>query len=423
MTLKKIGKAFVARQLERQIIQLRKKNKITVVAVAGSVGKTSTKLAIAKTLSGSKKVRYQEGNYNDRVTVPLIFFGHEQPGIYDIVGWRRIIRKNQQQLKKRYPYDVVVVELGTDAPGQLKQFAYLQPDILVLTAIADEHMEYFKTLEAVAAEELVPISFSEKILVNADDVPPEYMPQTTHLSYGLEGGDYTAAKRKPVGLQGQQMTFRLPGDKEFTAEVGTLGDQGAKIVLAAVAVADMIGVSTAKTKQALKAITPVAGRMQILAGKRGSLIIDDTYNASPVAVEAALDVLYNAPAKQRIAILGTMNELGQDSSMLHSEIGGYCDPSKLDLVVTIGREAAENLAPVAENQGCKVKSFVSPYDAGRYVAEHIKPESVILAKGSQNGVFAEEAVKILLANQNQARKLVRQSSYWMARKQIQFPDA
>ncbi|HVV67132.1 MAG TPA: Mur ligase family protein [Candidatus Saccharimonadales bacterium] len=422
MTLKKIGKALLAQRMERQVRSLRQKNKITVIAVCGSVGKTSTKLAIAKTLSGAHRVKFQEGNYNDRLTVPLVFFGHEQPGIYNLVGWRRIIRQNRKQLAKPYPYDTVVVELGTDAPGQLKEFSYLQPDIMVLTAIADEHMEYFKTLKAVAAEELVPVSFSEQILVNADDVPPEYIPQTTHLSYGLEAGNYTTTERKPVGLQGQQIAFRLPSGKDFTAQVAALGDQGAKIVLAAVAVADMVGMSATAIKQALKAVTPVSGRMQILAGKRGSIIIDDTYNASPVAVEAALDVLYNAEATQRIAILGSMNELGDDSPTLHSEIGGYCDPGKLDLVVTIGKEAADYLAPVAKNQGCKVQTFMSPYDAGRYVAEHVRQGAVVLAKGSQNGVFAEEAVKILLANQSQARKLVRQSAYWMAQKEAQFPN-
>jgi UDP-N-acetylmuramoyl-tripeptide--D-alanyl-D-alanine ligase len=134
-------------------------------------------------------------------------------------------------------------------------------------------------------------------------------------------------------------------------------------------------------------------------------------------------VLYATEARQRIAILGSMNELGEDSGTLHTEIGGYCNPKKLDLVVTIGREAEEYLAPAAKNQGCEVKTFDSPYDAGRYVADHIGQGSVVLAKGSQNGVFAEEAVKLLLANQSQARKLVRQSPHWQAIKQRQFPNS
>jgi UDP-N-acetylmuramoyl-tripeptide--D-alanyl-D-alanine ligase len=421
MTLKKFGKTYLCWRLERQIKQLRQQNNFKVIAVAGSVGKTSTKLAIAKTLAVNKRVRYQDGNYNDRLTVPLIFFGQEQPGMYNLFAWQKILRENKQQLQKKYPYDVVVVELGTDAPGQLKDFAYIEPDLVILTAVADEHMSQFKTLDAVAAEELVPLSFSEQILLNIDDIPPEYVPQTSHQSYGLQTGDYTVVQRKSTALQGQNITFRLPSGKEITEDVAVLGDQGTKIALAAVAVQGMLGLSVAQIKRSLQTITPVAGRMQILAGKRGSLIIDDTYNASPVAVEAALDVLYSTEAAQRIAILGSMNELGDDSPTLHSEIGGYCNPKKLDLVVTIGREAAEYLAPAAENQGCTVKTFMNPYEAGECVAQRVKTGAVILSKGSQNGVFAEEAVKILLANSSQSRKLVRQSSKWLKIKKQQFP--
>ncbi len=422
MALKKIGKDLLARRLERQVRKLRENNDFTVVAVAGSVGKTSTKLAIAKTLGASRRVRWQEGNYNDRLTVPLIFFGQEQPGLYNPLAWRRVLRTNRQLLKKRYPYDIVVVELGTDAPGQLEKFAYLEPDLTVLTAIADEHMSQFKTMKAVAEEELVPLGFSKRSLLNVDDIPAKYMPKAEHTSYGLlNEADYRVVTRQEHNLQTQQLTFQLPGGKQFASEVAAPGSQGAKIALAAVATADMLGLTQAEIKKGLKTITPVSGRMQVLAGKQGSLIIDDTYNASPVAVEAALDVLYRAEAKQRIAILGSMNELGTDSARLHSEVGGYCNPEKLDLVVTIGREAAENLAPVAKNQGCAVQTFMNPYEAGEYVRHRLKPGAVVLAKGSQNGVFAEEAVKILLANASQARKLVRQSDYWLKRKKGHFP--
>lgn len=420
MIPKKFGKAFLSMLLERQVRQLRRKHDFKVVAVAGSVGKTSTKLAIAKTLGVGLKVRYQDGNYNDRLTVPLIFFGQAQPGIYDVFGWRRVLKENRRALRQKYPYDIVVVEIGTDAPGQLEQFAYLQPDITVITAVADEHMSQFKTLDAVAREELTPVKYSKQILLNVDDIPAEYLPAEHYQSYGLLAGDYRISERQSVALQGQKMTFHLPSGTDITEEVAVLGDQGAKIALAAVAVQDMLGQSAAQIKKSLKAITHVAGRMQILAGKRGSIIIDDTYNASPVAVEAALDVLYATEAPQRIAILGSMNELGEDSATLHSEVGGYCNPKKLDLVVTIGKEANENLAPVAKNQGCRVEIFTSPYEAGRFVATKLKAGGVVLAKGSQNSVFAEEAVKQLLANQSQARKLVRQTPYWLGVKQRQF---
>jgi UDP-N-acetylmuramoyl-tripeptide--D-alanyl-D-alanine ligase len=421
MNLKKLGKATLCRRLERQVKQLREKNDFKIIAVSGSVGKTSTKLAIAKTLAASHKVMFQEGNYNDRLTVPLIFFGESQPGIYNIFAWRRILQRNRRQLHKPYPYDFVVIELGVDGPGQMKDFAYLKPDITVVTAVADEHMEQFKTLDAVAAEELSPLKFSQETLVNIDDVPADYLPEGGFTSYSIQQvADYTIKERRDRGLQGQKMTFNMPGGKQFSADVAALGSQGAKITLAAVAVADMAKLAKVNIASGLQAITPVAGRMQLLAGKNGSVIIDDTYNASPVAVEAALDVLYATDAPQRIAILGSMNELGDDSPAMHNEIGGYCNPKKLDLVVTIGKQAAENLAPVAENQGCTVKTFMDPYAAGEYVAEHLKRGGVVLAKGSQNRVFAEEAVKKLLANQAQARKLVRQSDYWISVKNRQF---
>ena len=420
---KKIGKAFLSRQLERQVKQLRKKNNVKVIAVAGSVGKTSTKLAIAKTLSAKLRVRYQEGNYNDRLTVPLVFFGREQPGIYNVLAWLKILNDNKRQLQKNFPYDVVVVEIGTDAPGQLKKFKYLKPDLTVLTAIADEHMAQFKTLKAVAAEELTALKFSDRLLLNIDDIPQEYLPEAVYSSYSLEQpADYVVVKREMKNLQGQKMAIIMPEGRQLVADVAALGSQGAKIVLAAAAVADMCGLSLADIKKGLQAITPVSGRMQVLAGAQGSIIIDDTYNASPVAVEAALDVLYATETKQRIAILGSMNELGDDSATLHSEIGGYCNPKKLDLIVTIGHEAAEYLAPVAENQGCHVKKFTNPYEAGEFVRHQLKPGAVVLAKGSQNGVFAEEAVKLLLANATQSRKLVRQSDYWLRIKKAQFPD-
>lgn len=422
MTPKKLGKAFLSRLLERQVGQLRRQNDFKVIAVAGSVGKTSTKLAIAKTLVASRRVRWQEGNYNDRLTVPLIFFGQTQPGIYNLLAWRKILRQNRRQLSKPYPYDIVIVEIGTDAPGQLKDFAYLRPDITVITAIADEHMAQFKTLDAVAKEELVPLSFSRQALLNVDDIPGQYLPESAFSSYSINGAaDYSIREKKSRPLQGQRLSFNLPGSKRLDTEVAALGAQGAKIALAAVAAADLLGSTVEEINKGLKAITPVAGRMQVLAGKAGSIIIDDTYNASPIAAKAALDVLYGTEAKQHIAILGSMNELGDDSPTLHSEVGGYCNPKKLDLVVTIGREAAENLAPAAKNQGCKVETFMSPYEAGEYVQHQIKTGAVILAKGSQNGVFAEEAVKILLANADQARKLVRQSERWLKVKKSQFP--
>ena len=98
MNPKKIGKDLICRLLERQVKQLRHKNGFRVVAVAGSVGKTSTKLAIAKTLGHSRKVIYQDGNYNDRLTVPLVLFGQAEPNILNPLAWAKILRANAKML-------------------------------------------------------------------------------------------------------------------------------------------------------------------------------------------------------------------------------------------------------------------------------------------------------------------------------------
>lgn len=419
--LKKLGKDMICKLLEAQVERLRRDNKLTIIAVAGSVGKTSTKLAIAKLLSSKQKVCYQEGNYNDRLTVPLVFFGQAEPNIFNIGAWIKILLANERKLRSPYPYQAVVLELGVDGPGQMEDFAYLKPDLVVVTAVAPEHMEYFKTIHAVAHEELLTTTFSKQALLNTDDIAPHYLPGGEYFSYGFsEGATYKIAANNQTGLSGQDMTLALPGGQNLAIHSPYLGTQGAKIIAAAAAVAHLARFTQDEIQTGLQQVNPVPGRMQILAGKDNSQLIDDTYNASPLAVKAALDVLYAVEAPQRIAILGSMNELGADSAAAHQEVGNYCDPGKLELVVTIGKEAEEYLASAAAERGCQVKSFSSPYEAGVFVNEHLKPGAVVLAKGSQNGVFAEESLKILLANLADEAKLVRQSAYWLQQKASQF---
>ena len=419
---KELGREIVCRKLESQVRSLRKAHPFTLVAVAGSIGKTSTKLAIADLLAQTKRVRYQVGNYNDRVTVPLVLFGQPEPNIINVFAWLRIFRANDKAIQAKFPHDVVVVELGTDAPGQLEKFAYLAPDISVVTAVAPEHMEYFKTLDAVAEEELTVFDFSKQVLVNADDIAPEYLKDRTFRQYSLSrvGADYYA-KRTPKDLFGQHVDLTI-GEKKIETDVQYIGEQGAKFALAAAAVANLLDVSNSDIAKGLGHLKHFAGRMQILDGIKNTTLIDDTYNASPAAVIAALDVLYSSKTPQRIALIGNMNELGEHSKLAHKEIGAYCDPKKLDLVVTLGTDANKYTAPAAKRAGCTVKTCTSPHEAGEYIKEQLREKATVLVKGSQNGVFAEEALKPLLANEADQTKLVRQSAYWLKMKQKQFSN-
>lgn len=416
------GKNFLCELLEGQVIRLRKAHPFQVVAVAGSVGKTSTKLAIAHTLAAEKRVRFQEGNYNDRLTVPLVIFGRALPHLLNVGAWVKILLANERIIRRGINFDVAVLELGTDGPGQIADFAYTAPDITIVTAVTPEHMEFFKTIDAVAAEELTVTNFSKQVLVNIDDTPPEYLEGKQVITYGLaETADYLVTSWKSRGLEGVTLKLKLAGKIEAFASP-MIGQQGAKISAGAACIASLLGLKPAAIAVALKHLPPTPGRMQLLPGVNGSTLIDDTYNASPAAVEAGLDVLTETKAGQRIAILGSMNELGDYSKEAHKHVGRYCWPTKVELVVTIGQDAKQYLAPEAAKNGCTVKTFMSPYDAGRYVREQLKPGAAVLGEGSQNGVFAEEALKQLLGNPSDGEKLVRQSAGWLNVKKRQFPN-
>lgn len=420
--VKKTGKQILCVILEHQVKLLRRKRSFTIVAVAGSVGKTSTKLAVAKILSSQKRVRYQEGNYNDRLTVPLVIFGHNNPALFNIFAWIKIIVSNRMQIAGSFPYDIVVLELGTDGPGQIMEFEYLHPELAVVTAATPEHMEFFGTVAAVAEEELDVAHFSSSTIVNTDDVPAEPLKFIgEYISYGTSGElDYKVLS-SGASASGQHVSIRTK-TRTFDGSIGLLGKQGAKVALAAFAVASELQLDLDKTIEELAKLRAFSGRMNILNGLQKSLIIDDTYNASPAAVTAALDVLYGFEAPQRIAILGMMNELGDTSEESHREIGRYCNAKELDLVITIGKDARDFTAPEAEKKGCTVASFDSPYEAGEYAKKHLKEGAIILAKGSQNRVFAEESLKTLLADKRDYAKLVRQTPYWLKIKQQQFPE-
>lgn len=418
--VKSLGKRLLCTILEKQVKNLRQKHNFAIVAVAGSVGKTSTKLAVAQVLGSVKRVRYQTGNYNDRLTVPLVIFGHDNPPLFSLSRWWAIFLSNKKQIRGDYPFDVVVVELGTDAPGQIAEFAYLKPDLAIVTATTDEHMEFFKTLDAVAIEELTVCRYAKNILLNSDDIPANYRQSIKYYRrYGIDDADYTIAAEPKIGTR--KASIHYP-EGTVPAVLQLLGDQGAKVALAAFAAAHMLEIDTKTVLSEIARLQAFAGRMNTLNGKKDSTIIDDTYNASPAAVKAALDVIYKAQGSQKIAVLGMMNELGATSEQAHAEIGAYCDPEQLDLVVTIGADARKFTAMAAEAKGCSVASFDSPYEAGDYVLNQLKDNAIILAKGSQNRVFAEESLKVLLADPIDEPRLVRQSAYWMNIKKSQFGE-
>lgn len=424
--MKSLFRKIITRILANQVKSLRKRHQFKIVGVVGGIGKTSTKLAIAQVVGKSLRVRYQDGNYNQSLSVPLVLFGHKIPNLLNPLAWLVIFYKNYRQIYGQYPYDLVVVELGTDRPGDIMEFAnFLEIDYVVVTSIVPEHMENFADMKAVAEEELSVAKFSKKLIYNKDLVGEQYLSniQLDKVSYSLHdettGFRLSGLYKTSVGYEGDVKhgeNIILHFTYDAVSEVQLYS------VLAATVVSEELGLKHTKTIEGIASLMPVSGRMRRLKGIHDSLIIDDTYNASPEAVKSALSTLYGLDFEHRIAILGNMNELGSMSKDAHAEIGNLCDPSKLELVLTLGPDANNYLAPAAEAKGCQVVKFDSPYALGEYLAPKIQPNTVILAKGSQNKVFAEEAVKMLLSEPEDASKLVRQSSDWLKDKQRKFKN-
>lgn len=419
-------KNLIQAHLERLVKTYLKKHAPTLVVLTGSVGKTSTKIAVATVLAQDRRVRTHEGNYNTHLSAPVAILGIDYPdNIRSLSAWLKVFSAARQRIKGPKDVDVIVQELGTDHPGDIAHFGtYLKPDIAVVTAVSPEHMEFFGDVKTVAEEELSVTGFSVYSVINRDDVSADYadLAHTDQLTtYGLGSTAEYAVTTEDFSIEhGYDAIFSTPGVGEIRAQVKVASEQTLKSAAAAVAVAAKVGLSADQIRSGLELIRPVHGRMNPLRGVNGSVIIDDTYNSSPLAAEAALKSLYGTDAPQRIAILGSMNELGDASRALHEEVGKLCDPGLLSWVVTIGSDAEQWLAPAARARGCQVKSFKSPYAAGSFVHGVVEEGAVILAKGSQNGVFAEEAVKMLLHATADEALLVRQSPAWIAKKRKQF---
>ena len=423
--MKSLFKNILVTILGWQVKRLRKRHDFKIIGVVGSIGKTSTKLAIAETLRENVKTRYQKGNYNDIVSVPLVFFGQEMPALWNVFAWLKIILQNEIQIYSNYPFDFVVVELGTDAPGQISQFRkYLHLDIAILTAIAPEHMEFFGSIENVADEEWSVSFFSDIIFANKDlcSIVPENIDHKKIIFYGKEFGSVYKIENVLRTKGGFSFDIYFEGEKIMNILHNAFSEVQLYSIDAAIALARKLKIPDEKIKQSINKIQSFSGRMQKLKGIKNSIIIDDTYNASPDAVKMALDALYAQTASQKIAILGMMNELGDLSEEEHKKIGRYCNSKLLDLIVTVGKDANAFLASEAEKNGCEVYKAKNSVDAGNFVKNKILPAhtgkegAIILAKGSQNGVFIEEALKPLLANKSDLSKLVRQDKYWMDKK-------
>ena len=423
-------KNYVQKRLEKYVKKYFKKHPdVRLVVVTGSVGKTSTKVAIATVLSERYRVRLHEGNYNTHMSAPLAILGIDYPGeIRSISAWRSVFKAAKDRIKLPTDVDIIVQELGSDRIGQVQHFStYLKPDIGVITAVSPEHMEFFLTLDNVAKEELAVANFSKQALINREDIDGVYSKYLTNANVNTYGtssiAEYNFISESYSVEDGHRGLFNCPEFNEpLPAEIHVYGEHTLRPAVAAAAVAAKFGMNEAEVARGLTKIRPLPGRMNILRGAKNTIIIDDTYNSSPLAAESSIRELYKISAPQRIAVLGDMNELGDTSVAEHEKIGKLCDMNELAWVITVGDEAEKFLAPAAKTKGCQVRSFKTSIQAGGFVRSVIEEGAVILFKGSQGGIYLEEAVKIILHSTADEVHLVRQSPEWVERKTAFFSE-
>ncbi|MCL2444686.1 UDP-N-acetylmuramoyl-tripeptide--D-alanyl-D-alanine ligase [Candidatus Saccharibacteria bacterium] len=423
-------KSYVQKKLEEYVRRYFAAHpNVKLIGVAGSVGKTSTKAAIAEILTEGFRVRMELKNYNTEISAPMAILGIDMPEkVRSFWAWRKVFKIAKQRIATPDDVDIIVQELGTDRVGDMANFMrYLKLDVAIVTGVTAEHMEQFVTLENVAKEELMAANMAEIAFINRDDVDGEafagLLTNQNIVTYGNnDPAQYSFMVEDFDFEKGYTGVFKTVELGDIPATVRVFGEHSLRPVLAAVAVGCKMGMSREQIQNGLLRTRPVAGRMNVLKGLAGSMIIDDTYNSSPAAMSAALKTLYEVSAPSRIAVIGDMNEMGAESAAEHEKIGKMCDPALLSWVITVGAEAEKYLAPAAQTRGCQVRSFKDAVSAVPFIMGVLEREygAAVLFKGSQGGIYLEEIVKDVLHSSSDVVDLVRQSPAWMQEKREFF---
>lgn len=426
--MKTFFKSIIVGILVAEAAVLIKRHKPKIVAVTGSVGKTSTKDAIFAAIKGNVYTRKSEKSFNSELGVPLTVLGLPNAWNNPFAWVRNILEGFFIAFFSRSYPEVLVLETGIDRPGDMERLTkWMQPDIVVLTRLptVPVHVEYFASPESVVEEKMKLVSAlrPDGVLIynHDDDVIGSQLAGVLQRKVGF--GRYTETDfiaradqtryqdDQPVGVQ-----FTLHHlDNEYAVLLeGTVGTQHVYSCGAAIAVADELSVPIETAVESLRSFRTPNGRMRLISGIKSTLIIDDTYNASPIAVEQALLALKELSyAKRKIAILGDMLELGKFSTDEHRRIGSLV-PAAAQVLFTVGVRS-RTIAEGAMAAGMSEK-HIFQYDdvarAGRELQALLHPGDVVLVKASQ-GIRAERIVEEVMANPDRAVELlVRQDSSW-----------
>lgn len=358
---------------------------LKIITVAGSVGKTSAKYILGSMLNSKVPTIWQKGSYNQPFSIPFALFGLGYPeNAKNVVTWAQSYFKMLSLIIAGYHYKIAVLEVGTDRPGDIIQTtSWLKSDIAVLTAVQEEHMQNFKNIEDVAKEEFQIFKNANLKFISSDSVLEQFIQKFAPEDARLYGFNKNQAEFKNLNL-----TLKLKDFEPIKFKALQPAQYLNQPFIVAVMVMQKLGFNQKDVETALKKVKLPPGRMRIFPGINNSVIVDDTYNASPEAYARALNLIYSMNAGRRIIVMGNMNEFGRHSPAAHTQLAKLIKPSKEDIIVTIGPDANTHLFADLERLGTKnLFKFNSPWEAGRFLKSTIKDTDLVFLKGSQNGVF------------------------------------
>ena len=359
IALKKLA-AFYRQQLD-----------ITVVGITGSVGKTSTKEFVAGVLATKYQVWKTQGNFNNEVGLPLTV------------------------LQLREEHEIAVLEMGISDFGEMHRLSEIaKPDICVLTNIGQCHLEFLGDRDGVLKAKTEIFDFlnpNGMIFVNGDDdklVTLRERWQDKLVCFGRgAANDVYAANEISKGLLGS--TMDIVGSMELKeVQIPLPGEHMVLNALAAAAVAKYLQLSLEEIKEGIKRVQAVSGRSNLIPYEE-FVLIDDCYNANPVSMKAAIDLLQSANGR-KVAVLGDMFELGEEEEKLHYEVGEYTK-NKVDYLVCVGNLAEQIYKGANANKSENMTSLYlqDKEDVYKHLKEIIKPQDTILLKASHGMGFAD----------------------------------
>ncbi len=349
----------------------RKKIGVKVVGITGSTGKTSTKDLVAAFLSGKYKVFKTQGNFNNEIGLPLMIF----------------------ELSK--DYDIAVLEMGMSNFGEINKLASIAlPDVGAITNIGVAHIEYLKTRENILKEKMSITDFFENknsLIVNCENDMLKTIVECDKFNLERVGYDSTYnLYSKNIKLTSENTSFDVVTDdnENYRFTLNMVGEHNVLNALIGIQIARNFGLTFEEMEKGLGNFNATSMRLEVI-NKDKFTIINDSYNANPDSMKAALEVLKNYSGSRKIAVLGTMGELGDYAEEAHIQVGEFAK-DKADILLTTG----EFKEYYKKGFGERTMVFESKQELMQRLTDMIKVNDTILIKASRSAKF-EEITKYL----------------------------